>query len=595
MMSESQEQVRNLFNLSREEKILDDFGCSLSEKIPIPGRLYLTEHYICFGSNLFGFNRKYSLAFNEITELFLKKTIIEIKSKNNKKNKFSFTSFNNIQIVYRRIKSMCRSYNETISTSSSESKGKEEINPILLSDSDNSDDEDDIITNITSSSSKKNSENSNSSSNDNSPKTNNSDNIAIEKNVENIIISNSNKNLVNISNSNINIKTELSKSKTMNDLQSNDTLKKEEINIINNINSNSNSKSKKSVSPIKNKDIEKDSNINNSSNKKENDINSIEEEEIKFNPIEENIDTEICRKILDINAKNIFEKFQTNAYPETSYKKYYEWVGDYTEINVPDWVKIENPENPEIEKFQRIETFCLALRGVPLINKSNVIKTLTYWIDKDGTYFIKTSSKSQGVPLSDCFLVETTLEFHPYMNNTKTVFRTYVRTHMLKSTIFKSALISQGKKSYGQEVEKWLTFIEENGVKIEGDYIYKPKKRKNSFDKHRSLSHGIEKENSQMKKNKQIVEFSDFCEDIYNGIVKYTKLFYEYFYREFDKKTRTILIFLFIIFILLLTIINRQNNEIREFKKGFNEMKEIIDNLTNLTLELRKSMGKNKL
>ena len=507
MMSESQEQVRNLFNLNKEEKILDDFGCSLSETIPIPGRLYLTEHYICFGSNLFGFNRKYSIAFTEIIELLLKKANIEIKSKNNKKNKFSFTSFNNIQIVYRRIKSMCRSYNETISTSNSESKGKEEINPILLSDSENSDDEDDdIITNITHSSSKKNSLNSNSntSSKDNSPpKTNDSDNnIIIGKNIEKIINSNSNKNLLNINNSNINIKTELSKTKTINDLDMNDTIKKEEMNIINNINSNSNSKSKKSISPIKINNIENDKNINNSSNKKENDINSIEEEEIKFNPIEEGLDTEICRKIFDVDPKNFFERFQTNANPETSYKKYYEWVGDYTEINVPEWEKIENPENPEIEKFQRIETFCLALRGVPLINKSNVIKTLTYWIDKDGTYYMKTSSKSQGVPLSDCFLVETTLEFHPYMNNTKTVFRTYVRTNMLKSTIFKSTLISQGKKSYGQEVEKWLTFIEEKGIKVEGDYIYKAKKRKNSFDKHRALSHGIEKENSQMKKHK---------------------------------------------------------------------------------------------
>lgn len=590
MMSESQEQVRNLFNLNREEKILDDFGCSLSETIPIPGRLYLTEHYICFGSNLFGFNRKYSIAFNEITGLFLKKTNIEIKSKNNKKNKFSFTSFNNIQIVYKRIKSMCRSYNETLSTSSSESKGKEEINPILLSDSENSDDEeDDIITNITSSSSKKNSDISN-NSNDNSPKTNNTDSIIIEKNLENIINLNSNKNLLNISNNNINIKTELSKSKTMNDLHMNDNIKKEEINKIFNINSNS--KSKKSISPIKNNNIENGKNINNSSNKKENDINLIEEEEIKFNPIEENLDTEICRKIFDINPKNFFEKFQTNVYPETSYKKYYEWVGDYSEINIPDWEKIENNENPEIEKFQRIETFCLALHGVPLINKSNVIKTLTYWIDKDGTYYIKTSSKSQGVPLSDCFLIETTLEFHPYMNNTKTVFRTFVRTNMLKSTMFRSALISQGKKSYKQEIEKWFVFIEEKGVKIEGDYIYKPKKRKNSFEKHKSLSHGIEKENSQMKKSKQIVDFSDFCEDIYNGIVKYIKLFYEYFHREFDKNTRTILIFLFIIFILLLTIINGQRNEITELKIGFNEMKESLNNLINLSMELKKDIEK---
>ena len=36
--------------------------------------------------------------------------------------------------------------------------------------------------------------------------------------------------------------------------------------------------------------------------------------------------------------------------------------------------------------------------------------------------------------------------------------------------MFKIALISQGKKSYNQEVEKWLKFITEKGDKIEGDY-----------------------------------------------------------------------------------------------------------------------------
>ena len=209
-------------------------------------------------------------------------------------------------------------------------------------------------------------------------------------------------------------------------------------------------------------------------------------------------------------------------------------------------------------------------------------------IDKKGIYYIKTTSKSQGVPLSDNFLVETTLEFHPYMNNTKTVFRTFVRTIILKSTLFKFSLISQSKKSYEHEITKWLQFIGEKGEKIEGDYVYKPKKRKNSFgEKHRALSHGIEKEISQMKNDKHIVEFSDFCEDIYNGTIKYTKLAYDYFNREFDKKTRIILICFFIIFILLFYILHIQSNEIKELKYGFNEMRAILDNLTDLTLELK--------
>ena len=575
-MSDSQEQVRNLFNLNKEEKILDDFGCSITETIPIPGRLYLTEHYICFGSNLFGFNKKYSIAFNEIIELRLKKANIEIESKINSKKKFSFTSFTDIQIVYKRIKSMCRSYNENISTSISDNKNKEEIIPILLSDSEDSDDEsEEIITGKTCSSSKKTN-----SSNDNSPKSNNNLNVDKLNN-----INNTSQNLINSLNDN-NILNELKKSKTTKD-NIGENLKNEEIiNTNTNTNINTNVKRKKSSSSIKSKKSEGE----NSPNKK--DSNIIEEEEIKFNPIDEDQDYEICRKIVNLSPKDFFEKYQTNSFPETSYKKYYEWIGDYTEINVPDWEKIENPENPGIEKFQRIETFCLALHGVPLINKSNVIKTLKYWIDKDGTYYIKTSSKSQGVPLSDCFLVETTLEFHPYMNNTKTVFRTYVRTNIVKSTLFRGALISQGRKTYTQEINKWFQFIEEKGDKIEGDYVYKPKKRKNSFgDKHKSLSHGVEKEISQMNNEKHIVDFSDFCKDTYFSTKKYAKLSYEYFYREFDKKTRAILICLFFIFIMLFSIIQGQSNEIRELKNEISEMKTLLNNLTNLVLESR---GKGK-
>ena len=178
------------------------------------------------------------------------------------------------------------------------------------------------------------------------------------------------------------------------------------------------------------------------------------------------------------------------------------------------------------------------------------------------------------------------------MNNTKTVFRTYVRIHMLKSTFFRSALISQGRKSYSQEINKWIQFIEEKGDKIEGNNVYRPKKSKNSLgEKFKALSHGVVMEISQMKNDKHIVDFWDFCEDIYSGIKKYVKFFYEYFYREFDKKTRVILIYCFLIFTLLLYIINGQNKEIKELKKGFIEMKMILDNLTNLILQIKKEMG----
>lgn len=193
-------------------------------------------------------------------------------------------------------------------------------------------------------------------------------------------------------------------------------------------------------------------------------------EKIEFKKIDKDLDYEICQKIIDLPPKEFFEKYQTEESPETSYSSYYKWVGEYSEINVQNWEKIKQQEKDKIDRYQRKETFCLALHGVPLIDKSNVEKTCTYWIDKDGTYHMNTVSKSRGVPLSDKFTVETWAEFHPYMNNTKTVFRTYVRTNIIKWTVFKKALLSQGKKTYTQEIEKWMKFIEEKGDKIDGDY-----------------------------------------------------------------------------------------------------------------------------
>ena len=99
----------------------------------------------------------------------------------------------------------------------------------------------------------------------------------------------------------------------------------------------------------------------------------------------------------------------------------------------------------------------------------------TYFIDKDGTYYISGTSKSEGIPFADCFTIETKIELHPYNKGNKTVFRTYVRTNFLKSIFLKNLLISQTKKSYTEEINKWLEFIVEKGEKIEGDYVYRKK------------------------------------------------------------------------------------------------------------------------
>ena len=95
-------------------------------------------------------------------------------------------------------------------------------------------------------------------------------------------------------------------------------------------------------------------------------------------------------------------------------------MGDHSNINISDWRKLENPDNSEFEKFERTESFSLSLSGVPFVDHSDVTKTLTYYIDKNGTYHINGISKSVGIPFADSFTISTKIEFHPCMNNTGT-------------------------------------------------------------------------------------------------------------------------------------------------------------------------------
>ena len=101
MKSDSQDSVRALFNLPKEEKIFDDFGCSVVDTINHIGRLYLTENFICFNSSLIGFSKKLIIPFNDIIELKKSsKSTIQVNVKNQKKDKYQFTSFNEIIIAY---------------------------------------------------------------------------------------------------------------------------------------------------------------------------------------------------------------------------------------------------------------------------------------------------------------------------------------------------------------------------------------------------------------------------------------------------------------------------------------------------------------
>mmetsp|Transcript_36501 Transcript_36501/g.37893 ORF Transcript_36501/g.37893 Transcript_36501/m.37893 type:complete len:654 (-) Transcript_36501:61-2022(-) len=113
-MESNQQAVCSLFNLPSNEKIYDDFGCAYKDIMVYHGRLFLTENYICFNSNLLGFTQKFKLKTREVLEINKKKSLmismIEIISSEklfkNSNGKYYFTSFSNPEIPYSRLKKL---------------------------------------------------------------------------------------------------------------------------------------------------------------------------------------------------------------------------------------------------------------------------------------------------------------------------------------------------------------------------------------------------------------------------------------------------------------------------------------------------------
>ena len=254
-------------------------------------------------------------------------------------------------------------------------------------------------------------------------------------------------------------------------------------------------------------------------------------EEIKFTEIGED-DYEVCKKIINITPKDLFNKYYTNAFPETCFEKYYEWVGDHSNVKISDWEKIEDNENNEIEKYKKTENFSLSLHNVPMVDHSEISKTLTYFVEANGIYKIHNSSKNEGIPFADCFTIEANTELYPYMNGTKTVYRTYVRTNFLQSTFFKGLISSQTKTSYTEEINKWLEFIQEKGEHIEGDYVLKEKE----LDQNKNDNKENEEKNKDNKDKKSMEN------------VDINKL-YEKLSKKLDKKTISIIVLILAIII----------------------------------------------
>ncbi|KAJ4847607.1 hypothetical protein Tsubulata_002705 [Turnera subulata] len=68
------EEYRQLFRLPPDEVLVQDFNCAFQESILLQGHMYLFVNYICFYSNIFGFETKKVIPFNEVASVKRAKT-----------------------------------------------------------------------------------------------------------------------------------------------------------------------------------------------------------------------------------------------------------------------------------------------------------------------------------------------------------------------------------------------------------------------------------------------------------------------------------------------------------------------------------------
>ncbi|VEU19491.1 DEKNAAC100554 [Brettanomyces naardenensis] len=150
-------------NISSSERLLDDFSCALSREILLQGRLYVSEHYVCFNSNLLGWITSVVISLDEIVRfdrrstagLFPNGIVIETKD-----SKHSFASFisrdqtlNFLSTIWSKSVALSKMHNEqlrdtdlvesTLSVHSNSSNAKLSESDILTIDEDEDEDEED--------------------------------------------------------------------------------------------------------------------------------------------------------------------------------------------------------------------------------------------------------------------------------------------------------------------------------------------------------------------------------------------------------------------------------------------------------------------
>lgn len=83
--------VRQLFSLPETEDVLDDFSCALKRKINMHGRLFCTDHNLCFYANVLGIKINLTVKFSEIRRIEKRAKAIYVVCGNEKV--YIFSSF----------------------------------------------------------------------------------------------------------------------------------------------------------------------------------------------------------------------------------------------------------------------------------------------------------------------------------------------------------------------------------------------------------------------------------------------------------------------------------------------------------------------
>ncbi|GAV29076.1 hypothetical protein PMKS-002555 [Pichia membranifaciens] len=62
-------------NVPKDDRLLDDFSCALSREILLQGRIYISEHYLCFNSSLLGWVTTMVISLDEIQKFERRSTV----------------------------------------------------------------------------------------------------------------------------------------------------------------------------------------------------------------------------------------------------------------------------------------------------------------------------------------------------------------------------------------------------------------------------------------------------------------------------------------------------------------------------------------